>query len=236
MRGGARLGCVVNGQAGRETLFADAKPPRGERIAVIGAGPAGLTYASLVADGEYGHRLRAGAAQPGSASLCRQSAALSRASSRAEQSFARYIDQLYRACLVKKGVMLALIDRRRRAAPGCLAPFDRIVVATGAEYRFGLGPLAELDARPWRRARAGSGALVRAWPAFRDWFYYRGAASHRRPFPKLWRGPGKAVIVIGDAARAGKSKQAIASAFEAALLRQGRSNRNYAISRLGALK
>ena len=32
-------------------MFANAKPPQGERIAVIGAGPAGLTYASLVADG-----------------------------------------------------------------------------------------------------------------------------------------------------------------------------------------
>src|SRR5262245_32430217 len=51
MRGGARIGCVVNGAAGRETMFADPHPPRGERIAVIGAGPAGLTYASLVADG-----------------------------------------------------------------------------------------------------------------------------------------------------------------------------------------
>src|SRR5205807_6412715 len=51
MRGGARIGCVVNGAAGRETLFAHGKPPRGERIAVIGAGPAGLTYASLVAAG-----------------------------------------------------------------------------------------------------------------------------------------------------------------------------------------
>ena len=28
MRGGARLGCVVNGAAGRETLFASAKPPQ----------------------------------------------------------------------------------------------------------------------------------------------------------------------------------------------------------------
>ena len=28
MRGGARIGCVVNGAAGRETLFAEAKPPR----------------------------------------------------------------------------------------------------------------------------------------------------------------------------------------------------------------
>ena len=37
MRGGARIGCVVNGAAGRETMFADPHPPRGERIAVIGA-------------------------------------------------------------------------------------------------------------------------------------------------------------------------------------------------------
>ena len=51
MRGGAGIGCVVNGAAGREAMFADRKPPRGERIAVIGAGPAGLTYASLVAEG-----------------------------------------------------------------------------------------------------------------------------------------------------------------------------------------
>ena len=49
MRSGAQLGCVVNGAAGRETRFLGATPPRGERIAVIGAGPAGLTYASLVA-------------------------------------------------------------------------------------------------------------------------------------------------------------------------------------------
>src|SRR5712691_5451231 len=49
MRGGAPLRCVVNAAAGDETRFAGAKPPQGERIAVIGAGPAGLTYASLVA-------------------------------------------------------------------------------------------------------------------------------------------------------------------------------------------
>src|SRR5439155_1928182 len=51
MRGGARIGCVVNAAAGRETRYAHPTPPRGERIAVIGAGPAGLTYSSLVADG-----------------------------------------------------------------------------------------------------------------------------------------------------------------------------------------
>src|SRR5262249_19662819 len=50
MRGGAKLRCVVNGAAGEELSFPAGKGPAGERIAVIGAGPAGLTYASLVAD------------------------------------------------------------------------------------------------------------------------------------------------------------------------------------------
>src|SRR5262249_46570514 len=49
MRGGAKLGCVVNAAVGRERTFREAAPIKGERIAVIGAGPAGLTYASLVA-------------------------------------------------------------------------------------------------------------------------------------------------------------------------------------------
>ncbi len=40
MRGGVRIGCVVNGAAGREAMFAAPQAPRGERIAVIGAGPA----------------------------------------------------------------------------------------------------------------------------------------------------------------------------------------------------
>jgi 2,4-dienoyl-CoA reductase-like NADH-dependent reductase (Old Yellow Enzyme family) len=50
MRGGSPLRCVVNGAAGQETRFLKPQPPRNERIAIIGAGPAGLTYASLVAD------------------------------------------------------------------------------------------------------------------------------------------------------------------------------------------
>jgi hypothetical protein len=49
MRGGAALHCVVNAAAGRELRFAAASGPSGERIAVVGAGPAGLTYAALVA-------------------------------------------------------------------------------------------------------------------------------------------------------------------------------------------
>jgi NADPH-dependent 2,4-dienoyl-CoA reductase/sulfur reductase-like enzyme len=51
MRGGDQLSCVVNPTAARELDFSGARLPTGERICVIGAGPAGLSYASLVADG-----------------------------------------------------------------------------------------------------------------------------------------------------------------------------------------
>ena len=52
----------------------------------------------------------------------------------------------------------------------------------------------------------------------RDWFYYRARSRHRATVSAGSRCPGQTVIVIGDAAKAGKSKEAIASAFEAALL------------------
>jgi adenine/guanine phosphoribosyltransferase-like PRPP-binding protein len=57
-------------------------------------------------------------------------------------------------------------------------------------------------------------------PSLRQWFYYqarRGSAARLRHLAR----PGQRVIVIGDAARAGKSKEAIASAFDAALLGRG---------------
>src|SRR5207244_2450430 len=57
-------------------------------------------------------------------------------------------------------------------APGELASFDRIVIATGARYRFGLGPL------PGLLLDRGAGhwpGLERIFkmPAFRNWFYDR---------------------------------------------------------------
>jgi hypothetical protein len=54
-------------------------------------------------------------------------------------------------------------------------------------------------------------------PAFRDWFYYRARRGTADRFKALAK-PGQTVVAIGDAVAAGKSKAAIASAFEAALL------------------
>jgi hypothetical protein len=54
-------------------------------------------------------------------------------------------------------------------------------------------------------------------PKLRDWFYYRARQGTGETFVRLAR-PGQKVVAIGDAVEAGKSKPAIASAFEAALL------------------
>jgi dimethylglycine catabolism A len=220
MRGGARIGCVVNGAAGRETLFTTAQPPRGEHIAVIGAGPAGLTYASLVADGNsvtvFEKNSRAGGSfrYAGKAPLFQEVEAN-------ERSFGRYVGDMAAACAMK-GVAFRY-DTDVTALPGLLAPFDRIVVATGASYRFAIGGLIEwlLD-----RGVAGAPGVARLFksPALRDWFYYRAREGTAARFKALAR-PGQHVAVIGDAARAGKSKQAIASAFEAALLPAGNTRR-----------
>jgi len=214
MRGGAPIGCVVNGAAGRETMFANRSPPRGERIAVIGAGPAGLTYASLVAEGNdvtvFEKDKRPGGAfrYAGKAPLFQEVAA-------SEASFERYIADLVAACSGKGVAFRYGIDVT--AHPDLLAPFDRLVIATGAAYRSGLGPIAtgmlDRGAARW----PGLSRLFSA-PRFRDWFYYKGRYGTAERFKRLAR-PAQTVLAIGDALAAGKSKQAIASAFEAALLR-----------------
>jgi adenine/guanine phosphoribosyltransferase-like PRPP-binding protein len=97
-----------------------------------------------------------------------------------------------------------------------LAPFDRLVIATGARHRLGLGTIAA-NLLDWGAARSRPFSQLFSAPMFRDWFYYKGrraTGDYFRQFAK----PGQMVIVIGDAVRAGKSKEAIASAFEAALL------------------
>ena len=213
MRGGARIGCVVNGAAGRETVFADPQPPRGERIAVIGAGPAGLTYTALVADGNAVTVFEQ-AARPGGAFRYAGKAPLFQEVEANEISFERYIADLVAACATKRVAFRFAADPT--ADPEMLAPFDRIVIATGAAYRCGLGALATW-ALDHGIARAPGFKRLFSSTTLRDWFYYRARRATASRFEHLAR-PGQIVMVIGDAVRAGKSKQAIASAFEAALL------------------
>jgi dimethylglycine catabolism A len=211
MRGGAKLGCVVNAAVGRERAFRDAAPMKGERIAVIGAGPAGLTYASLVASDNavtvFEREQEAGGAFrfAGKAPLFQEVEA-------DERAFAVYLDELVRACSHKNVTFRLGVDVRKN--PELLAPFDRIVIATGARYRYGLGPIVKLLLNAGLARRAPLRALF-ARPAWRDWFYFDARRGSDEDIRRLARS-GQTVVTIGDARKAGKSKEAIASAFAAA--------------------
>jgi hypothetical protein len=212
MRGGTQLHCLVNAAAGEESRFAAAKPPQGERTAIIGAGPAGLTYASLVADTNrvtvFERENAAGGAfrHAGKAPLFQDVAA-------EQASFDRYISNMVAACMHKGVTFLYGVDVIK--APEPLATYDRIVIATGARYRFALGGLPNLlldhGAGRWPVLR-----WIFTMRRVRDWLYHRARRSTGEE-AGIAR-PRQKIVVIGDALKPGKSRPAIASAFEAALL------------------
>src|SRR5262249_10558313 len=100
MRGGAGIGCVVNAAAGRERSFAAPRIPQEQRIAVIGAGPAGLTYASLVAE-KTNVTVFEKAAEPGGAFKSAAKAPLFQEVETEPRSFTRYVADLAAACRAK---------------------------------------------------------------------------------------------------------------------------------------
>lgn len=53
-------------------------------------------------------------------------------------------------------------------------------------------------------------------PAFRDWFYHEARLATGELMVRSLARPGQKLMMIGDAAKPGKSKAAIASAFETA--------------------
>ena len=212
MRGGDSLTCLVNPTAGRELEFAAATIARkGERICVIGAGPAGLSYASLVAQGNHVtvfERERA----PGGAFRHAGMAPLFQEVDARQESLDAYVGELERACR-QDGVSFEYgVDVAK--SPQALRDYDRIVIATGAEYRFRCGPIIYwLLEHQWGKSR-----LVRrlfSSQRLRNWFYFR-ARKHTGGVHGALARSGQKISIIGDAAQAGKGKEAIASAFRTA--------------------
>ena len=105
------------------------------------AGPAGLTYACLVADGNrvtvFERETTAGGAlrHAGKAPLFQDVPTK-------QAAFDRYIESMVAACMHRGVIVLFGVDVIREPEP--LAHYDRIVIATGARYPFGLTPLVNL--------------------------------------------------------------------------------------------
>jgi len=91
--------------------------------------------------------------------------------------------------------------------------FDLIVVATGAGYRLGLGRFVlGLLETGWGKSPLARRLFRSA--RLKNWFYYR---ARRSVLPKLGKLDANRITIIGDAAAPGKTREAVESAFKAAL-------------------
>ena len=91
---------------------------------------------------------------------------------------------------------------------GCWCPEEAVDVGLGGVVSL----LLDLGAGRWPGLRE-----IFSQPRWRDWFYHQARAATGEDFRALAT-PGQKLVIIGDALAAGKSRPAITSAFEQALL------------------
>jgi hypothetical protein len=101
------------------SLFAHPSPPLGERIAVIGAGPAGLTYASLVADDNTVTVFEKDATAGGAFRYAGLAPMFNDVGAN-PASFARYVRDMVAACSASASPSAS---NRHHGEPALLAPF-----------------------------------------------------------------------------------------------------------------
>jgi 2,4-dienoyl-CoA reductase-like NADH-dependent reductase (Old Yellow Enzyme family) len=212
MREGKTLHCLVNPVTGRENMFAG-RPLvlKGKRIAVIGAGPAGLSYAALMAPENqvtvFEKRGFAGGAfrWAGYAPRFQNVEA-------APGNFSEYIAGILQEC-AENGVRFVYSWNVIRQSEE-LRNFNHIVIAAGAAYRGGMTTLVNLFLAlgvfrwPLLR-RVGENARVRQW-------FYEKARKASGNAIRHYLPDGVPITIIGDAQRAGKSDVAICDAYGAA--------------------
>jgi len=208
MREGKRLLCLVNPVAGRERQFADRLPKlQNMRVAIVGAGPAGLTFAASVAC----HNTVTVFEKDTMAGGAFRYAGLAPKFQNVEanpQSLLHYIDSLVSEC-EDAGVRFEYgWDLQQRGQE--LAAFDHVVIATGAAYRGGMRAVIS----SLLRAGLFRAPLVRGiaqHPGVRKWFYEKARKPTGRSIMR-WLPESVPVSVIGDARVAGKSDAAIRDA------------------------
>ena len=184
---------------------------QGARIAVIGAGPAGLTFASVMADANevtvFEKRKEVG----GSFLLAGHAPKFQTVESRPE-TFEFYIQSMKQICESRGAVLYTNFDPFND--PNRLKNFDWIVIAAGAQLPFGL----QTSVNVMLKAGLFKISFLKYLASnnkIRDLFYY----SLRRPTAKNLINilpSGCKVSVIGDAAQSGKATEAIKSAYDLA--------------------
>ena len=212
MRAGERLHCYVNPRTGRELDWADRKlRRRGQRIAVIGAGPAGLTYAAEAAAANEVTVFERETDIGGAFRLAGLAPRFQGVEARPDTLIA-FIEGLASRCRELGATIELGTDPVRH--PSRLGGFDHVVIATGASYPAGLGRAVGAALRTGLVRRSPLRRIAE-WDGVRDWFYYR-ARSATGEAVKARLPAGISAETIGDALSPGKGDAAIISGFHAA--------------------
>ncbi|HSF04549.1 MAG TPA: FAD-dependent oxidoreductase [Methylomirabilota bacterium] len=208
MREGARIQCLVNPVAGRETEFELRPVGRPRRVLVVGGGPAGMEAARLLA--RRGHRVALVERESrlgGQLRLAAKAPVFQNVETDAEVLL-KLIEFLARQ-LGKAGVDVRLAQAATAALVRELRP-EVVVLATGASYRWPLGRVIPrlLDSR-WGRAHTLATLLKR--PAVKRLLH----EALRTPNVELephFGALGLEVHHIGDCHRPGRTPEAILEA------------------------